>query len=31
MSDEEKAKQKKDLKQAYLGEFSSKMEELSIE
>jgi len=29
MSDEEKAKQKKDLKQAYLGEFSSKMEELS--
>jgi hypothetical protein len=29
MSDQEKADQKKNLKQAYLGEFSSKMEELS--
>jgi hypothetical protein len=29
MSDQEKAEQKKNLKQAYLGEFSSKMEELS--
>ena len=29
MSDEEKANQKKNLKQEYLGEFSSKMEELA--
>lgn len=29
MSEEQKANQKKNLKQAYLGEFSSKMEELS--